>query len=859
MKGTEMFDAIAHIDEDLIDRCIEGGNNTDKRADAAAASDPDTVQRIDPKTSRRRSLAAFAAAAAALVLTLGVISLLHIGRESPWRPGTETTDSPGITESVPTEAPTQDPAAALSEDAQALRRYFELTDENGVKNGEKLFPDYDPNDPLSWKDEDPDNTKTVVFDEKGDLTSLEFRCEENKPLTLAGGLDLSGFKKLDSFWTVFLDFGGDVVCDMNESEEPNRLNDLIFRHADGEAIYRGGYLEFIHMLSAKHTLVEMTSETEDPDWNTPDFKVEVYVEGAGYAGVSGHSNENYYEVFLEAEPLPGRRFLGWVDEEGEVISTKPQCSFFEDASLYSDSAKKMSRQFTAVFDPDVTGTPEGYDPHEYAVLAEFFSTPVNSSSIETIGEDCYGDSKSLYSIYDPSSWHTDYHGVKWDSTGHVTEITFYPSYDNLHAELDLTGFEKLEKVAIWYTTLDKLTIADCPKLTDGCMVYTGSAKDTAYVEAGYVDQLHVTSRTNVYCSLISDKGTPFTLDLTADGMGSVTASAASSEEDGSGYRVVATANADNYVDFLGWYDEDGTLITNEITILMTDDGSAVPIGGDHKYVARFSQPPAPTPLPEGDFFCEIVPNVPSAVDIDGDGADDTVLVSITESDSGIDYDLEMTVNITLASDPGNTYTFDTEYYPGNVCAAAVDFDPTDGHKEVLVSYDCEDGDPLTYVYRMKDDGTGFDTFLEPIWIAFEEGYTGDWYLHGMPEGFAFDAEKGLAYSRRTEILGTEFVFNSFTVDKDGIRPLDDEFLYREGMEFTLKRSLKVTLENGKTKTLKKGDEFEAYATDRQTYVKIKLADGSIGTVEVSFGNGTSWPVLLNGIEQDKYANIGYAD
>ena len=36
MKGTEMFDAIAHIDEDLIDRCLEGGNNTDKRADAAA-------------------------------------------------------------------------------------------------------------------------------------------------------------------------------------------------------------------------------------------------------------------------------------------------------------------------------------------------------------------------------------------------------------------------------------------------------------------------------------------------------------------------------------------------------------------------------------------------------------------------------------------------------------------------------------------------------------------------------------------------------------------------------------------------------------------------------------------------------
>ena len=856
MKGTEMFDAIAHIDEDLIDRCLADGNNAGKRADAAAASDPDTVQRIDPKTSRRRSIAAFAAAAAALVLTLGVISLLHIGRESPWRPGTETTESPDITESVPTEAPTQDPAAALSEDAKALRRYFELTDENGVKNGEKLFPNYNPDDPASWK-EDGAKVKVIVFDGEGQLTYINLTCAESESVTLTGDLDLTGFKKLNSFWTVFLDIDGSIVCDNIDAITPNKLNDLTCRRVTGEAIYRGNYLENVRMLSAKRTLVEMTAANSDIDWLTPDFRVEVNVEGAGYAGVNAWTDENYYELHLVAEPMEGGNFIGWYYPDGTLASTEYDYELYGEESGKDISGVHHELEITAVFDS--AQVPEGYDPHEYAVLAEFFSTPVNSSSIETIGEDCYGDSKSLYSIYDPSSWHTDYFGVKWDSTGHVTEITFYPSYDNLHAELDLTGFEKLEKVAIWYTTLDKLTIADCPKLTEGCMVYTGSAKDAAYVEAGYVNQLHVTSRTKVYCSLISDKGTPFTLDLTADGMGSVTASAASSEEDGSGYRVTATANADNYVDFLGWYDEDGTLITNEITILMTDDGSAVPIGGDHKYVARFSQPPAPTPLPEGDFFCEIVPNVPSAIDIDGDGAYDTVLVSITENDLGIDNDLEMTVSITLARDPENTYTFETDGYPGNVCAAAVDFDPTDGHKEVLVSYDCEDGDPLTYVYRLKDDGSGFDTFLEPIWIAFEEGYTGDWYLHGMPEGFAFDAEKGLAYSRRTEILGTEFVFNSFTVDKDGIRPLDDEFLYREGMEFTLKRSLKVTLENGKTKTLKKGDVFEAYATDRQTYVKIKLADGSIGTVEVSFGNGTSWPVLLNGIEQDKYANIGYAD
>ncbi len=221
----------------------------------------------------------------------------------------------------------------------------------------------------------------------------------------------------------------------------------------------------------------------------------------------------------------------------------------------------------------------------------------------------------------------------------------------------------------------------------------------------------------------------------------------------------------------------------------------------------------------------------------------------------------MTGNITLASDPGNRYSFDTDYFPGDVCAAAVDFDPTDGHTEVLVSYDCEDGDPLTYVYRLKDDGTGFDVFVEPIEVTLDETRIESWYYNGIPEGFAFDSKTGLGFRRRTEILGTTFVSNSFTVDETGIKYIDDEFMYfyPEEMRFALKRDLTVTLESGKTVTLKKGDKFGAYSTDRQTYLKIKLEDGRIGKVEVSFGDGTSWPVYLNGINQNKYAEIAYAD
>ena len=545
-------------------------------------------------------------------------------------------------------------------------------------------------------------------------------------------------------------------------------------------------------------------------------------------------------------------------ETGELFRRGPEGDFIGMLTA-GDAAFLMSLRPeaapTAAPDPDVF-VPEGYDAHDYLALAEFLSAPLGEGGY-TIGENCYSDYfTGEFDVMDPSTWRTDYHGVKWDpETGKALEITLHPSVDHFPVELRLSGFEKLEKVAFWDVTFDSIVISDCPALTDGCMIYTGSAAGDVVIEAGYVTQLNAGSDTHVHCSLMGDKY-PFELDLSAEGPGRVSASAVYYEGE---YTVSCTAIADEYVDFLGWYDNDGKLASAEISMQLSG-GEMGFISGSHVYTARFAKPAAPTPLPGGDFFCEITPNVETKVDIDGDGESDTVLVSVGSGEEEEGDLISMTV--TLAAKPEEPYYFPVDNMGGEVCAAAVDFDPTDTHIEIVATYDECDGDQITCVWRLKDDGSGFDEFTECVGVVFEgmEG-TSPWYFGDVPEGWTFSAAEGLSIDRRTEILGTTFVINRITVTENGIEYLDNEYRYPGGeYELTLKRELKVTLENGKTKTLPVGARIKPYSTDRRTFVKVLLEDGGIGTVKVTFGNTDyDYPVLLNGVDQDEYADIQYAD
>ena len=257
-----------------------------------------------------------------------------------------------------------------------------------------------------------------------------------------------------------------------------------------------------------------------------------------------------------------------------------------------------------------------------------------------------------------------------------------------------------------------------------------------------------------------------------------------------------------------------------------------------------------TPLPEGDFFMPIRNDLPYIVDMDGDGQDDIVLVQTEEVD---EYYTAYTIIITRASDPDSPYTERVEQGWGFMGAVA-DLDPSNPQKELFICFDQEDGDPLTTAVRLKDDGSDFEAFIKPI-----EVFDGSVFHDGFPEDYVFKAEEGIPFGVRTEILGTHFVRGRLTVTGNGIEVISDEYTYYP-YELKLRRDLKLTLDSGKTVTAKKGSVITTYSTDLETYVKVMLKDGTIGKAKVTFDDPEDhYPIYINGIEQDEYAEMPYAD
>lgn len=489
--------------------------------------------------------------------------------------------------------------------------------------------------------------------------------------------------------------------------------------------------------------------------------------------------------------------------------------------------------------------PEGYNAHDYLVLARFFSTGIPGST-ETVGDYCFDG----FDVKNPQTWHESDFGVEWDNEGRVTSVSFDPIESDMPARLELIGFEKLNDIRIWYSTVDSITVADCPALTDGCMVYTGGCVGEARIEAGFVEKLNVESRTGVYCSLMGDKH-PYVLDLKAEGQGRVKASTAM--VDGA-FRVTAVAMPDTYFDFIGWFDEAGNFVSAERFLELAGTDIAEPISGRHAYTARFAAPPAPTPVPGGDFFCEILPNVPSSIDVDGDGREDTVLIaSLGEGNSWEGFE----VTVTRAADPAHPLSYITQR-GGDGVAMAADCDPDDNRVEILLCIDVESNDYLTCAFRVNEEGDG----LEQYEAWFDSSYGKYFY---EPEDLVFDHTRGLPMTKRSEILGTNYNVGRFTVTENGIEDITEEYYYWDWKNpdhppYVLLRDMEVTLENGETRTLHKGDTFRPYSTDHESWAKVKLEDGTIGRVEIAFGNPEyKYPVFINGVNQDEYAEIWYAD
>lgn len=261
---------------------------------------------------------------------------------------------------------------------------------------------------------------------------------------------------------------------------------------------------------------------------------------------------------------------------------------------------------------------------------------------------------------------------------------------------------------------------------------------------------------------------------------------------------------------------------------------------------------------EGNFK-ELKPDIPVLVDLDGDGADDKVLVTKTVIGAYLTY--YTSVTITLASEPDEPFVNKIDHCT-EFSAAVADFDPDDGRREIILCCDRESNDYETFVFRVNAEGAAVDTFEAGMYFG-----TWDSFYDGFPDDFTFDPEEGLPCEKRTEILGTFYVEGRFTVTAEGIKDITDMYVYYPEQQngLTLEKELKLTLLND---DLSEADEitlpvgtvvFRRY-TDRESWVIVETEDGKLCKAGVRIvDSGDEWGIYINDIRQDELGNIPYAD
>lgn len=266
-------------------------------------------------------------------------------------------------------------------DYQKMVAFFEQTDENGVRNGEKLNEDYDPTDPRTWRGYDGDYcrgdiTWTIVageyrlyeiffggrsndaeplelvgfLDVSGCTALTEVRCESLGDIQLTG-LDVSGCAALEA-----LDCGGNELTELDVSGctaltsldcYENQLTELDIS-TNTELVWLYCYwnqlteldvsanTELRRLWCSGNQLTELdVSANAALEWlscsenhlteldlsNNPRIDIDtISAEGSGFIGVGTDEIDDFC-FYIKAASVPGNSFCGWYAVDGTLLST----------------------------------------------------------------------------------------------------------------------------------------------------------------------------------------------------------------------------------------------------------------------------------------------------------------------------------------------------------------------------------------------------------------------------------------------------------------------------------------------------------------------------------------------------------
>lgn len=268
-------------------------------------------------------------------------------------------------------------------DYQKMVAFFEQTDENGVRNGEKLSEDYDPTDPETWWEYDGDYCRGSVewttvageyrlyniffggigndalplelvgfLDVSGCTALAEVRCRSFGDIQLTG-LDVSGCAALEVLGCsrnllTELDVSGctslvELYCLANELTELDVSGcaaleelDCDYNHMTELDVSANTELRRLYCYGNQLTELDVSANTELEELgcsgnqlteldlsNNPRIDIDtISAEGSGFIGVGTEWDENSESYCcIEAASVPGNSFCGWYAVDGTLLST----------------------------------------------------------------------------------------------------------------------------------------------------------------------------------------------------------------------------------------------------------------------------------------------------------------------------------------------------------------------------------------------------------------------------------------------------------------------------------------------------------------------------------------------------------
>ena len=216
------------------------------------------------------------------------------------------------------------PGGYNDNDYQKLVTFLELEDESGVRNGEKISENYDPQDPTTWEGTTWEN---------GNIFQIDF-YDRN----LIGKLDVSNcteLVELDCGYNQLteLDVSNNTAlvylnCGYNQLTELDISNNTALEHlvCDNNQLTELDISNNTAMwiLSCRNN--QLTSLNLESSYSLSFLADRVEAEGNGFIAVDLYSEVEDYTYFgyVYAEPKSGSTFIGWYDENGVLLSSEAE-------------------------------------------------------------------------------------------------------------------------------------------------------------------------------------------------------------------------------------------------------------------------------------------------------------------------------------------------------------------------------------------------------------------------------------------------------------------------------------------------------------------------------------------------------